>query len=450
MPPDDTTFAFRGTIIHSLSLTQLEILPDALITISGSTGRIISLDRTPRDPPPGADEGHAVTLLRPGQFLIPGLVDTHNHAPQWPQRGLGQGMHILDWLSAVTFPSEARYADAAFAARQHARLLDGTLRQGVTTACYYSSVHGDATRILASLCLQRGQRALVGKCNMNRNSPDYYRDQSAQESLEETERCIAHIRSIDPEGDLVRPILTPRFAISCDADLLAGLGDMAVKDPSLAIQTHFNEARQEIDATLALFPDFTNEVDLYSHFNLLTPRSILAHCTCMAGDETQRLAALGCGVAHCPTANMTVGGGFMAAPVRRFLDHGLRVGLGTDSGGGFSSSLLDAMRHALIASFAREASTDGAERGLTLEEVFYLATVGGAQVAGWGDEVGNFEAGKQFDAVLVDVRDERGGVNAPMEDTDTPKLMFDKFVMTGDDRNVTQVFVRGRKVHSTE
>lgn len=450
----DPSFAFYGTLIHTPSIQSIEILEQAILVVSASTGCILALQaNVPKDQVEqtltdlGVQPSRTTHLL-PGQFLIPGFVDTHNHAPQWMQRGLGQGMHILDWLSGVTFPNEARFRDPDYARRVYAEMVAGMLRQGVTTASYYGSLHGEATCILADTCLKKGQRAFVGKCNMNRNSPDFYRDASVEESLAETERCISHIQTIDPSNKLLKYVITPRFAISCEADLLAGLGDIASRNPDVPIQTHFNEAEQEVKATLSLFPQFSNEVDLYSHYNLLKPSSILAHCTIMTDAETQSLADLDCGIAHCPTSNMTVGGGFMAAPVRDFLNRGMKVGLGTDSGGGFSSSILDSMRHALIASFSREAASAGREKGLTLEEVFYLSTMGGARVMGMDDKIGNFKVGKEFDAVVVDMNSARGGVNAPVEDGDELRRVFDKFLMTGDDRNLTQVFVKGQKVHS--
>lgn len=139
----------------------------------------------------------------------------------------------------------------------------------------------------------------------------------------------------------------------------------------------------------------------------------------------------------------------MAAPIRDFLNRGMKVGLGTDSGGGYSSSILNAMRHALVASFAREAHYEDKAKGLTIEEVFWMATMGGAQVVGLGDQIGNFQPGKQFDAVIVDMRSERSGVNAPLLENDDPRTMFDKFVMTADDRNIATVLVRGRNIHNS-
>lgn len=451
----EKTQAFFGVVAHSVSQTELEVLDDALIVIDPA-GRIVALEA---DLPRAGIVQKLVELnleqcsvkeLSRGQFLIPGFVDTHNHAPQWMHRGLGQGMQILDWLSEYAFPHEARFKDTAYARHAYNAVVTGMLRQGVTTASYYGSLHGEATEILADICLAKGQRALVGKCNMDRNSPDYYRDASVDDSLRVTRNCIAHIKGIDPEGKLVRPLLTPRFAISCEESLLTGLGELAAQNPSMAVQTHFNESEQERTTTLSLFPGFTNEADLYAHYGLLSQRSILAHCTLMTPYEMQRLQDLGCGVAHCPTANMTVGGGFMVAPVHEFLERGINVGLGTDSGGGYSSSMLNAMRHALVASFARDyiyARNGGVS--LSLDQVFYMATLGGARVVGFGDEIGDFTVGKQFDALLVDMSASRGGVATPLEPEDSSRTMLNKFIMTGDDRNIVTVFTQGYEASAT-
>jgi guanine deaminase len=166
----------------------------------------------------------------------------------------------------------------------------------------------------------------------------------------------------------------------------------------------------------------------------------------MSDYEMGRLRELDCGVAHCPISNMTVGGGFMAAPVRAFLRRGIKVGLGTDSGGGFSSSMLDAMRQAMIASHAREVMSKGKDKGLSIDEVFGLATLGGARVCGLECEVGNFEAGKQFDAIVVGTLGDEQGVMTMVEEGDDLRTIFEKFIMTGDDRNMVEVYVRGRLV----
>ncbi|ELR10478.1 hypothetical protein VC83_01814 [Pseudogymnoascus destructans] len=271
----------------------------------------------------------------------------------------------------------------------------------VTTACYYGSLHGGATKILADICVEKSQRAFIGKCNTGQNNPAYYTDASADESLRVTEDFISHVRSRDPTFSQITPIITPRFAISCTRELLNGLGKIAAENAGLPIQTHFNEAESEIAVTLSLFPEFENEADLYAYFGLLTDRTVLTHCCHMTPYEMDRLDALNCGVAHCPIANTTVGGGFMAAPIREFLRRDIKVGLWTDSGGGFSSSILDAMWQEFIVSNTRDMMTKGEDKSLSLEECFYMATLGGARVCGIEQESGNFAIGKLFDELHV-------------------------------------------------
>ncbi|KKY23453.1 putative guanine deaminase [Phaeomoniella chlamydospora] len=556
--------AFHGTIIHSISPAEIELVENGFLVIStpDTGGRIIVFEKnlapsriesvlfkelgieassiaisdagqtrsgssstpsTTHAPTKSIPKIH-VHRLKPTQFIIPGFIDTHHHAPQYTQRGLGRGIPLLSWLQDVTFPHEARFEDPKYAQRTYTSLVNSMLRQGITTASYYGSLHGPATQILASICLAKGQRALIGKCNMDsHNSPEFYRDSSCAESLAQTKSLIQHIRQLDPSANLIQPILTPRFAISCTPGLLSGLGSLALSDPSLMIQTHFNEAPDEIAYTRQLFPDFATETDLYSHYNLLTSNTILAHTIFNTESEIQRLIDINIGIAHCPISNTTIPT-FMAAPIRRFLSQGLlKIGLGTDSGGGYSSSILDTARLAYIVSNARQTyhevgneykkfrpgppwnddddddddhdfscsatspstqeqdqeQEQERETPLTLPECFYLSTLGGARVCNLDSKTGNFQKDKEFDALLIDMpsccvldqnesdatsaaaaaaaaaavatsNNDRDGYNytsTPIEpEIDTPKEIFEKFLMTGDDRNIFGVWVRGRRV----
>ncbi|KAJ5081953.1 hypothetical protein NUU61_010217 [Penicillium alfredii] len=452
-PASGLPLAFHGTVIHARSPNDLEILENCFVLVD-KDGKIQALQADVEASQINgivSNQGYApdvfpVKHLCRGQFLCPGFVDTHNHAPQWAQRGVGRGQTLLDWLNQVTFAHEAKFAAPDYARRMYASCVAGFLQQGITTAAYYGSHHGEATRILADICLDKGQRALVGKCNMNRNAPVWYRDASVSDSLRETRELIRHVRNIDPQTRLLTPILTPRFAISCDSDLLAGLGAIATEHPDLPIQTHFDEAEQEIQFTKQLFPEFHTEVDLYQRFGLLNHRSILAHCIFLQEDEMRRIQELHCGVAHCPIANTTMRE-FMVAPVREYLRRGIKVGLGTDSGGGYSSSMLEVMKQAFVVSNAQQMLTQGRDAPLSLQEGFFLATLGGAQVCGLDEKIGNFAIGKEFDALEIHTMDlEHAGVMTPVEDEDSLAVIFEKFLMTGDDRNIAKVYVRGRSV----
>ena len=444
--------ALHGTVIHSANASTLEVLTNALLVIS-EAGLIQLLQ--PDIPPDQVTSILAsnyqttnipVKYLTPTQFIIPGFVDTHNHAPQWPQRGLGRGLSLLDWLERVTFKHEARFADPDYAVNMYGKCVNGMLKQGITTAAYYGSLHGEASRVLGRVCVERGQRALVGRCNMTREAPGWYCENgNTEEVLQETRQFMKDMQVVEGEsGGLVRAVLTPRFAISCHEEILRGLGDMAKCEfPDSPIQTHFNEAVDEITYTKKLFPHYRTETQLYESFGLLTDRTILAHAIYLEPDEFTRLQTLNCGIAHCPIANTTIGP-FMIAPVREYLRRGMKVGLGTDSGGGYSSSMLEVMKMAFVVSNAQFTTTGGRDEVLSIEEGFYLATMGGASVCGFQDRVGNFATGKEFDALLVDTAVDE--VMAPVEEEDGVRVMLEKFLMTGDDRNIVQVFVRGRVV----
>ena len=280
---------------------------------------------------------------------------------------------------------------------------------------------------------------------MNRESPDYYKDATAEESIAVTRDFIDYVRTLDPKFELVTPILTPRFAVACDAEVLYGLGKIAAENPTLPIQTHFNETPQEMEITKKLYPEFKNESDLYEHFGLLNERSILAHCIYMDEYDMSRLEKLNCGISHCPVSN-TTSGSFGVAPIREYLRRGMKVGLGTDSGGGFSSSIMDAMRQAFVVSNAKKLSSGGADKSLTFYEIFYLATLGGARVCNLDNTIGNFMVGKEFDALEIHTVGKNAGIVTLVEDVDSTAKIFEKFIMSGDDRNIAKVFVKGRSV----
>ncbi|KAG0719322.1 Guanine deaminase [Chionoecetes opilio] len=358
---------------------------------------------------------------------MPGLIDTHVHASQFPNNGLCLDLPLLEWLQKYTFPTERSFSDLKVARDVYSRVLDRMLRNGTTTASYFATAHLPATKVLAATVAAKGQRALVGKVNMMMNCPENYREASLEECLRETEEFIIYTKNL--QSSLVMPIITPRFAVSCPEDQLRGLGDLASKY-KCHVQSHLCESMPEIEFVKKLFPESRSYTHLYHATGLLTEKTIMAHCVWLDDEELRLLAKAQVGVAHCPSSNLNLFSGH--CNVRRLLQHGVKVGLGTDCSGGYSPSVLDAMRRALQVSSC-VAMDHPAHHALTLAEAFHLATLGGAQAVSLDDRTGNFEAGKEFDAILVDVDD-------TMEDK------IHKFLYNGDDRNMVAVYVAGRRV----
>lgn len=299
--------------------------------------------------------------------------------------------------------------------------------------------------------------------------PDDYRDESPAETIAATKATIEHIHSIDPEGDIVKPIITPRFAPSCTPRALEDLGNLAaVHDPPLHIQTHISENKDEVSLVKDLFPSSTNYADVYDKANLLTPRTILAHGIYLSQAERELIQARQAKISHCPASNSSLGSGI--CPVRLLLDSGITVGLGTDVSGGYSHSILEAVRHAcLVSRLLRHTtlekenpSTPAGGETLSVEEGLYLATRGGAAVVDMADEIGGFDIGMSWDAQLIELgavnRDTSGklagctGVlsNVDIFDWEDQTEKVHKWVWNGDDRNVRKVWARGRLVHARD
>ncbi|KZT71294.1 Metallo-dependent hydrolase [Daedalea quercina L-15889] len=368
---------FYGALVTPVSRREYLALPRALLCVS-DTGDIAWVAH---DVPPSELQDqlarHGLTgedldliELKLGEFLMPGFIDTHTHGPQIPNMGSGQQHELLDWLKEVTFPMEARFSDLNFARQAYESAVRRIVDYGTTTCCYYGTLHLDATKLLADIVHVHGQRAFVGKCNMNRECPDYYVESSAEESISATRALIQHIRSLPPSSPpnswpLVQPILTPRFAISCTPDLLSSLGTLARSDPQLAIQTHISENANEIAHTKKLFPTEIlpnpppgageaserargTYAGVYDAYGLLRHNTILAHCVHLEAAEIEVIKARNAGVSHCPTSNFNLRSG--CAKIGVLLDKGIKVGLGTDVSGGFSPSILRTVQDASICS----------------------------------------------------------------------------------------------------
>lgn len=438
---------FRGRVCHSLSPTHLEIIPDALLGVSDGIISFLyefadvdnqDLELFLRNEGYGDAE---FVHLKKDQFLFPGLIDTHIHAPQYPNAGFGMDLPLLDWLDKYTFPTESSMSDPVRARDVYSRIVEQTLRQGTTLACYYSSIHVEATNILADLCMGAGQRAFIGKCNMDKMAPDHYRE-TCEESLAGTRSCMAHIKSIDPTGEMLTYCVTPRFAPSCSSQLLTSLGSLAQQE-NLPIQTHISENKAELEMVAQQFPDFANYTEIYNGHGLLTDRTILAHAIYLSKEELTLIKQKDAGIAHCPASNTAISSG--ECPVREILDLDIAIGLGTDMSGGYSASILDAAR--LTCSVSRHRVIHGSDGKVMINvaEALYMATLGGARVCQLDQRLGNFATGKFFDALVVDLSRERKG-RVDIFDGESDEKCIEKWVFNGDDRNITRVYIAGKVI----
>lgn len=391
----------------------------------------------------------SVTEADAGTYLLPGLVDLHVHAPQWPQLGTGLDLPLEEWLFAHTFPLEARYRDLAFAARVWDDLVSTLVRHGTTTAVYFATNDVAATSALAEAAARQGQRAFVGRVAMDHpeGTPEWYRDDSATAGVDASARSIDEIDRIDAGRGLIRPIITPRFTPACTDTLLAGLGELA-EATGVPVQTHCSESNWAHGAALDRYG--VTDTTALDRFGLLRPGTVLAHANHVTDADAELISSRRAGIAHCPLSNSYFANGVL--PVRRLLDRGVRIGLGTDVAGGASPSLWSQCHDAVTVSRmltdgvdVRRPAADRGVAGSTIDAVtaFWLGTVGGAEVLGL--PVGLLAPGRRFDAVLVDPRAGAGAVRVWPEVDDDVRV-FEKIVRLATPAEITGVWVDGRRL----
>ena len=363
------------------------------------------------------------------RLLIPAMCDMHVHAPQYRNQGLAMDEELLPWLQNYTFPEELKFADVAYAERIYRRFIHDLWRFGTMRVVAFASVHLDSTRLLMQLLQQAGMGGRVGKVNMNRNCPE-----GLQESTTDAlEACDALVSEFERPDALVRPIVTPRFVPSCTPDMLEACGQMAAKY-KLPVQSHLSENLGEIEWVKELEPESKHYADAYDRYGLLgqTP-TIMAHCVWTQGSELELMKKNDVMVAHCPTSNFNLSSGL--APVRSFLDEGLRIGLGSDISGGHDLNMFRMLVYAIQVS-KMQYQQDKSKAFLTLPEIFWIATKSAGSFFG---KVGSFEPGYEFDALVID-----DSVLHPDEYSLLHRL--ERYIYVGDDRQIVHRFCRGQEV----
>lgn len=436
-----------GTFFHAPTREKLEVLENVLIRVDDA-GTITDIHpagdsmRTLAE----AELGDRLYRLPEGHYGLPGLVDLHIHAPQYPQLGLALDEPLEVWLQKYTFPLEARYADLDFARERYAVLVSDLLATGTTTALYFATQHEAATKLLADICIEKGQRALVGKVVMDDPAacPENYRDASAETAVTETRAVIDHIRNHPENGaGRVLPVITPRFIPSCTDEALQGLGALA-EECGCHIQTHCSESDWAHGHVLERYGQ-TDAAALDS-FGLLTRKSVLAHSNFLTDEDMDRLATRGTAVAHCALSNIYFANSVF--PLRHALEKGVHVGLGTDISGGPSASMFEAVRSTVQSARMLAEGTDPAlpanTRGrpnsaVDLVTAFHLATAGGGVALDL--PIGLIAPGYRFDALAIHAHAHTGAIRL-FGQTD-PHTIFQKLIYGTTRPNIAKVWVDG-------
>ncbi len=366
-------------------------------------------------------------------LILPGFIDCHVHYPQVQMIG-AYGAQLLDWLEKYTFVAEQQYAD-----RRHARAavrtyLAENLRNGITTAAVFGTVHPQSVDVLFEAAETLDLRMIAGKVLMDRNAPEALRD-SAQRGYDESKALIAKWHG---RGRLAYAV-TPRFAGSSTPAQMEAAGALWRESPGTYLQSHVSENRREVARVKELYPERKGYLDVYDHYGQLGPRAIYGHGIWLTEEELARCHETGTAIAHCPTSNFFLGSGCLNLGLTSKKERPVRVGLATDLGGGTSFSILRTMGEAYKAAQL-------AGYSLAAGHAFYLATRGAAHALYLDDRIGSIAAGMEADLVVLDLESTpiiryRMKYAGSLDDA-----LFVQMTL-GDDRAVRATYVAGRRVY---
>ena len=427
------SFVIKGNICQTKNPSALDVHENAYaVCVDGvSKGVFETLP----------DEYVGLPLYDYGDMLVfPGMVDLHVHAPQYAFRGMCMDLELMDWLNRYTFPEEEKYENLEYAKKAYAMFVDALKTGATTRSCIFATRHRYATELLMQLMEESGLVSYVGKVNMDREASEALTEESADISAFTT---FGWINATKDKFENTKPILTPRFIPCCTDKLMEELREIQMAY-GIPVQSHLSESKGEIDFVKFLRPDNPFYGDSYNEYDLFGKnddintdvKTVMAHCVWSTDEEVELMRKNGVYVAHCPASNMNLTSGI--APIRKYMELGLNIGLGSDVAGGHSDSIFRAITDAIQVSKMYFRMVNEDYKPLVFSEAFYLATKGGGSFFG---KVGSFEDGYEFDAVVMD-----DSVLPHPQSINLAERMERAVYLGLDGKNVSAKFVRGKKI----
>lgn len=420
----------RASVLHCVddpdktgTDNSIVYLPDAYLVINN--GLIVDCASTDKLTVPE----HARLTDLSGNLLVPGFVDTHIHYPQVDIIA-SYGTQLLEWLERYAFPAEAMFNEQAHAEETAQFFINELLRNGTTTALVFGTVHPASVNAFFQAAQALKLRMICGKVMMDRHAPADLLD-TAHSSYEQSQSLIHAWH----ENGRLGYAVTPRFAPTSSAEQLSLASRLLRENPGVHMHTHMAENISECDWVASLFPDTEDYLAVYEKFDLVRKRSVFAHSIHLSDNAWKRMAKADASVAHCPCSNLALGSGLF--DLRAVQKHKVRLGLGTDVGGGESFSILRSVNEAYKIQQLQKHT-------LTPAHAFYLATLGGARALDLDSHIGNFEAGKEADFLVINLQATPLMARRTSMQKNWQEQLF-TLLMLGDDRCIDQTWIMGER-----
>ena len=395
------------------------VIPNGALAVDGSD--IVGVDTAEAI---GRQFRGAETIDAGGQVVMPGLINTHTHAPMVLFRGLADDLSLMEWLTKYIFPAEAKTVSPEFV-RAGTRLAALEMIQSGTTT--YADMYYFEEEI-AKETKTAGMRGVLGETVIQFPVAD------AKTPAEALARAETFIKAF--KGDaLITPAVAPHAIYTNDGATLTAARNLS-KRYGVPTLIHLAETQDEVKTTQEKYQQ--SPVAYLDSLGFLGPGVLLAHAVWVSDAEVDVLKARGVGVSHNPESNMKLASG--TAPVPAYLKAGVALGLGTD--GAASNNDLDMFEAMRQAAFQQKLVTMD-PTAVSAAEALEMATLGGARALGRGQRLGSLEPGKLADLIIVGMSKAR---QQPLYDPISQVV----YASRGDDVETTivngRVLMRDRKV----
>ena len=375
-----TTF---DTIIYNATIVTVnkafDILSSGMMGIKN--GRIIEIANMPDefDIPVGIEVIDAA-----GGIVMPGLVNTHTHMPMTLFRGLADDLPLDVWLNQYIFPAEGTWINPENVRLGTALACAEMLLSGTTTVCggYF---HEDA---VAEIVSQAGIRGVLGQGVIDFPAP------GVPDAGDNIKSALAFAQKWQDVSPMIRPSIFCHSPYTCSQKTIQA-AKAAARSQSVLFQIHAAETAQE--QVLIQGCGDMSPIQYLDHIGVLDEQTLVVHSVWVDDKDVEIIANSGAAVSHNPESNMKLASGI--APIQKFLNAGISVGLGTD--GCASNNDLDMFQEMDMAAKLHKAHTLD-PTVMDADSVLKMATIEAARAIGLGRRIGSLEKGKEADLIILD------------------------------------------------